>query len=52
MLGAAAPKRKAASAPAASKPGRQRELSEEGRERIAEAARKRWAEYRKDKAKA
>jgi hypothetical protein len=48
MLGSPASPRKAAPA---SDAGRQRELSEEGRKRIAEAARKRWAEYRKNKGK-
>jgi len=38
--------RKAAKAPAASKPAKRRRISAEGRKRIAEAQRKRWAAVR------
>lgn len=48
---AAAPK-KAASAPMAKKPGKKkRNLTPEGRKRIAEAVRRRWAEQKKAAAK-
>ena len=48
---AAAPK-KAAAAPAAKKPGKKkRNLSPEGRKRIAEAVKRRWAEQKKAAAK-
>jgi hypothetical protein len=51
--GSAATPKKAAAAPAAKKPGKKkkRNLTPEGRKRIAEAVKRRWAEQKKAAAK-
>ena len=43
--------RKAAAAPAETRPGSKRQLSPEGRKRIADAMKRRWAERKKATAK-